>query len=91
MKPFIEKTDFSKDRFASFKLREGFKMHESKTLKEAIERNQYAKCRVIGIAIETRPDWITPEEIVRLRSYGVTRVEIGYQTTDDAINKLNKR
>ena len=91
MKSFIEKTDFSKDRFASFKLREGFKMYESKSLEEAIERNQAAKCRVIGMAIETRPDWITPEEIVRLRSYGVTRVEIGYQTTDDEINKLNKR
>lgn len=31
------------------------------------------------------------EEIVRLRRYGITRVEIGYQTTDDAINELNKR
>lgn len=91
MKPFIEKTDFSKDRFASFKLKEGFKMYESKSLEEAIERNKNAKCRVIGMAIETRPDWITPEEILRLRNYGVTRVEIGYQTTDDEINTLNKR
>ena len=91
MKPFIEKTDFSKDRFASFKLREGFKMYESKTLKEAIERNTSARCRVIGMAIETRPDWITPDEIVQLRNYWVTRVEIGYQTTDDEINELNKR
>lgn len=43
------------------------------------------------MAIETRPDWITPEEIIRLRSYGVTRVEIGYQTTHDHINELNRR
>lgn len=91
MKPHIEKTDFAHDRFASFKLKEWFKMYESKSLEEAIERNQACSQRVIGMAIETRPDWITPEEIVRLRSYGVTRVEIGYQTTDDAINKLNKR
>lgn len=91
MKPHIEKTDFDHDRFASFKLKEGFKMYESKTLEEAIERNQTAKCRVIGMAIETRPDWITPEEIIRLRNFGVTRVEIGYQTTDDVINELNKR
>jgi len=28
------------------------------------------------MAIETRPDWINPEEIARLRRYGVTRVEI---------------
>jgi elongator complex protein 3 len=91
MKPHIEKTDFAHDRFASFKLKEWFKMYESKTIEEAIERNRTCKQRVIGMAIETRPDWITPEEIVRLRNYGVTRVEIWYQTTDDKINKLNKR
>ncbi len=91
MKEHIEETDLSQDRFASFKIREWYKIHESKTLKEAKKRNETARCRVIGIAIETRPDWITPEEIVRLRDYWVTRVEIGYQTTDDAINELNKR
>ena len=63
----------------------------SQTLAEAKERNETATSRVIGMAIETRPDWITPEEIIRLRSYGVTRVEIGYQTTHDHINELNKR
>lgn len=63
----------------------------STTLEEAKKRNETASSRVIGIAIETRPDWIDEEEIIRLRSYGVTRVEIGYQTTDDTINELNKR
>lgn len=63
----------------------------SKTLEEAKERNQTAESRVIGIAIETRPDWIDEEEIARLRRYGVTRVEIGYQTTIDSINEMNKR
>ncbi|NRH20635.1 tRNA uridine(34) 5-carboxymethylaminomethyl modification radical SAM/GNAT enzyme Elp3 [Candidatus Gracilibacteria bacterium] len=63
----------------------------SQTLEEAKKRNETAKSRVIGMAIETRPDWITPEEIIRLRQYGVTRVEIGYQTTHDYINELNKR
>ena len=28
---------------------------------------------------------------MRLRRFGITRVEIGYQTTDDTINILNKR
>lgn len=66
-------------------------MKASSTLEEAKRRNETADSRVIGIAIETRPDWINVEEIVRLRSYGVTRVEIGYQTTDDTINEINKR
>ena len=63
----------------------------STTLEEAKKRNETASSRVIGIAIETRPDWIDEAEILRLRHYGVTRVEIGYQTTDDRINSINKR
>lgn len=66
-------------------------MQTSPTLEEAKKRNETADSRVIGIAIETRPDWINEEEIIRLRRYGVTRVEIGYQTTDDAINLINQR
>lgn len=63
----------------------------SETLEEAKKRNETAESRVIGMAIETRPDWIDEKEIERLRRYGVTRVEIGYQTTDDTINEINKR
>ncbi len=63
----------------------------SKTLEEAKKRNETAMSRVIGMAIETRPDWIDENEIRNLRRYGVTRVEIGYQTTDDRINEINKR
>lgn len=66
-------------------------MKASESLEEAKRRNEVAESRVIGIAIETRPDWVNVEEIIRLRKYGVTRVEIGYQTTDDEINELNKR
>lgn len=66
-------------------------MKASETLEEAKKRNETAESRVIGVAIETRPDWITVEEIQRLRTYGVTRVEIGYQTTIDSINEKNKR
>lgn len=63
----------------------------SQTLEQAKDRNETAESRVIGMAIETRPDWIDLAEIVRLRRYGVTRVEVGYQTTHDYINTLNKR
>lgn len=91
MKKHIEETNLSSDKFASFKIREWYKVYESKTLEEAKKRNETARCRVIGVAIETRPDWITPDEIKELRRYGVTRVEIGYQTTIDEINTLNKR
>jgi len=91
MKKHIEKTDLSSDRFASFKIKQWYKIKASKNLEEAKKINETSKCRVIWVAIETRPDWITPEEIVRLRNYWITRVEIWYQTTIDEINKLNKR
>jgi elongator complex protein 3 len=66
-------------------------MKASKDLEEAKKINESSRCRVIWIAIETRPDWINEEEIVRLRKYWITRVEIWYQTTIDKINKINKR
>lgn len=91
MKNAIEDTDLSNEKFASFKLKAGYWLKRAQTIEEAKEKNKEAKCRVIGIAIETRPDWINEEEIKRLRSYGVTRVEIWYQSTFDEINELNKR
>lgn len=91
MKDHIEETDLSSDKFASFKIKQSYKMKSSASLEEAIKANESARCRVIWIAIETRPDWITPKEIETLRKYWVTRVEIGYQTTIDEINELNKR
>ena len=91
MKVYLEKTDFSNDKFATFKLKAWYKAKLSKSLEEAKEINESSRLRVIWIAIETRPDWVNAEEIKRLRRYWVTRVEIWYQTTIDKINELNKR
>lgn len=60
-------------------------------LNELIKENETAHCRCVGLWVETRPDWIDPEELIQLRSYGVTGIEIGVQTTDDAVQDLNKR
>lgn len=53
--------------------------------------NETAQHRCIGLTIETRPDFISPQEIKRLRLLGVTRVELGVQTTDDKILETIKR
>jgi elongator complex protein 3 len=53
--------------------------------------NEQAQCRMIGLSIETRPDYITDYELVRLRKLGVTKVEIGVQHLDDDVLKLTKR
>ena len=91
MKVYLEKTCLDNDKFATFKLKQWYKAKLSKTLEEAKKINETSRLKVIWIAIETRPDWINLEEIIRLRKYWVTRVEIWYQTTIDKINKLNKR
>lgn len=64
---------------------------KNKELKNLQRENEKAKCRIIGITIETRPDFINPEEIKRLRRLGVTRVELGVQSIYDDVLKLNRR
>lgn len=55
------------------------------TIEEEQTINVTAKVHVVGLGVETRPDEINENEIIRFRRYGVTRVEIGVQHTDDAL------
>jgi len=61
------------------------------TLSQAQARNETAGHRNVGLVIETRPDWVTPDEIVHLRRLGVTKVQLGVQSLDDRILALNQR
>src|SRR3989338_6559129 len=45
------------------------------TLEDTLTRNETARARIIGITIETRPDYVDETEIRRLRELGVARVE----------------
>ncbi|MBI1295476.1 tRNA uridine(34) 5-carboxymethylaminomethyl modification radical SAM/GNAT enzyme Elp3 [bacterium] len=64
---------------------------DAPTLEAAQAHNVTARHRNVGLVIETRPDWITPDEIRHLRRLGVTKVQIGVQSLDDEILTLNKR
>lgn len=64
---------------------------KAKNLPEAQKANETAKKRIIGINIETRPDYINQEEIQFLRFLGVTQVELGVQALDDKILKTINR
>jgi histone acetyltransferase (RNA polymerase elongator complex component) len=44
-----------------------------------------------GIRISTRPDAITPDILDTLECYGVTAVELGAQSMNDEVLKLNRR
>ena len=63
----------------------------SKNLKMAQRSNEKAKHRVVGLSVETRPDFINVKETERRRKLGVTMVELGVQTIYDNILKLNLR
>ena len=58
------------------------------TLHEVQHVNETAKSRLIGITIETRPDYVDAAELRRLRGLGVTRVELGVQSLDEAVLSL---
>ncbi len=54
-------------------------------LEEAQQLNETAACRLVGVTVETRPDYVTEEELRRLRLLGATRVELGVQTLDERV------
>ena len=64
---------------------------QMKSLEAVQKYNESAPHRCVGLTLETRPDWITPKEIKRMRRFGCTRVEMGVQSLDDEVHKLCKR
>ncbi len=64
------------------------KKYRSYNLSQAQKINETATYRIIGITLETRPDWVTVKETKRLRALGCTRVQLGIQILDDKILDL---
>lgn len=55
------------------------------------KKNETAKHRIVGLTLETRPDYIIEKSAWAMRELGCTRVELGVQHIDDKILKLNNR
>jgi len=78
-------------------------MRQMGTLLEEQRRNERASIRVIGLTVETRPDYVSLKDrknpdkidlsqIELFNLLGVTRVQIGIQHTDDTIlKKVNRK
>ncbi|MFH1375526.1 MAG: tRNA uridine(34) 5-carboxymethylaminomethyl modification radical SAM/GNAT enzyme Elp3 [Patescibacteria group bacterium] len=64
---------------------------KSKTIENAKKANEKSKHRLVGLTLETRPDFITPTEVQRMLKLGCTRVEIGVQSLDDKVLRKVKR
>ena len=73
-------------------LKSGTKNHlSSSSLQLAQTQNETAPSRIIGINIETRPDYMNASEVRYLRKLGVTHVELGVQTLSDEVYTTIKR
>lgn len=61
------------------------------SLDEEVFINRSAKVHIIGICIETRPDALSRDWIVHFRRCGVTRIQLGVQSTHNHIlKKINR-
>ena len=64
---------------------------DSKDVEEAMAKNETAKQRIVALSVETRPDWVTENEVKLLRRLGVTKVQLGVQAIDEEISRITKR
>ena len=60
-------------------------------LEEAKNLAETSKRRIVGITIETRPDYCKEKEVDRMLNFGTTRVELGIQTVYNDIYNLVRR
>ncbi len=63
----------------------------SDTIEAAQVFNETADRRIVGISVETRPDWIDEAEVKLFRELGVTKIQVGVQAFDEEILRRVKR
>ena len=73
-----------------------FQSSNLEDIQKALEIEQryndyYARHKIIGLTLETRPDAVNKTTIMHMRNQGCTRIELGLQAPDDKILKLVKR
>lgn len=67
------------------------KRHNNLSLIELQRKLETSKYRLVGLTIETRPDFCYEKHVDEMLYYGATRVEIGVQILDDEVLSLIKR
>jgi ELP3 family radical SAM enzyme/protein acetyltransferase len=91
--PYLNKNDNLINNYKNYIINKQNFNFERKilSLAEEIKINEISKFRIIGLTIETRPDFITNMTIKDYCRWGVTRVQIGVQHYDDEIlKKINR-
>lgn len=80
-----------KKRYKVRKVIKLIKSPSSECLRIEQKKNEKAKHRIVGLTLETRPDYIDEKEIVNFRNLGCTRVELGVQSIYNDILIKNNR
>jgi len=63
----------------------------SSTIESAQRANETACSRCVGLTLESKPDWCRPQDIDLMLEYGITRLEIGVQSLNDAVLARSNR
>ena len=79
----INKSQYVKDPYAEVATQDELDVEH--------KRNENAVARCVGLSLETRPDLMDRQEAINLRSLGATKIQIGIQSLDDRVLRLNKR
>ncbi len=82
---------FISENWDIFKVPKIKRTEKSKTLDEAVSKNENSDYRCVWLTLETRPDYIDEKEITRMRKYWCTRVEIWVQSLFDDVQQITKR
>jgi elongator complex protein 3 len=72
----------------------GFDQYQSASWEELFaqhQQNETAAYRCVGLVVETRPDNISPAEVLRIRKLGCTKTQIGFQSLNDDVLQKNNR
>ncbi len=87
---FLLPSKFTEERSKEIK-RRVLRLKGCSRLGEEIKRNERSSLRVVGLTIETRPDWAKLEHINGFLKYGCTRVELGVQSIfEDVLDKVRR-
>lgn len=88
---FYAKVQFDKDKKYSYTIDGIEDIVYPDTIQESQKINESADCRMIGLTVETRPEYVTDENCQFWRKLGVTRLEMGVQSLYDDVLDANKR
>ena len=61
------------------------------TLDAAQQTNESATIRCVGLSVETRPESVSLDELLFARQLGITKFQIGVQSTNEDVLEMNQR